>query len=110
MESLQPAANTQPPAPDPNLNIPLDDLYQLCDRDAWAYHDVLLIAAARVAYAAVHGHFEIGIDRVLKKNPRTGEMEPDFVNYTFTCTHNPAHCRMRKRKRSPPAVKAPRTL
>ncbi|KAG8697294.1 hypothetical protein FRC11_000126, partial [Ceratobasidium sp. 423] len=101
MESLQPTANTQLPVPGPDLNIQLEDIYHLCNHDAWAYSDALLIAAARATwYAVVYGHFKIEIECVLKKNPHTGEMEPNFMNYTFTCKHDPAHCHMHKRKQS----------
>ncbi|CAE7097739.1 unnamed protein product [Rhizoctonia solani] len=95
MNVLQPVAHVLLPTPGPDLNIPLEDLYKLCDRDAWLYPDALIIAAAHtIWYAPVYGHFEMGIDRVLKKNLLTGQMEPDYMYYTFTCKHDPTHCHM----------------
>jgi hypothetical protein len=102
----------------PNPGIAPADLYHLSDHDARVYPRELLAgvwclytadqysadpsssaAAMSVWTSRVYNHYHVGCRDVIAPSPVTGV--PAFVQmeYTFTCRHDPEHCRMRTRKR-----------
>ncbi|QRV81980.1 hAT family dimerization protein [Ceratobasidium sp. AG-Ba] len=100
LANLTTAPPLHPAVPPPYPGIKPADLYHLSDHEARVYPLELVAAAALSVWTSpVYDHFHVGCRSVSAPDPITGVPTFRHLEYTFTCKHDPEHCRMKTRKR-----------